>query len=711
MTTLPTDRTIANTAAEHVADHNVLHAQHNALENHASDSTSVHGIADTSSLVYTDDARLSDTRTPPDGSVTNAKVAAGAAIALSKLATDPLARANHTGTQAAATISDFSAAALSATASAYLATTGGTLTGDLVVPDEAYDTTAWNGSLEVPTKNAVRDKIESLSAVATGGANAGDAVLFVSKSGSDSNNGQSWGTAFLTIQKAISSLPSAGMIYVGAGTYQEPFGFDRNAVRLVGTSWGGGTIVERTTDRTMVNLRGVTDTSAANHRRYISIENIQFKDNGVGSNPSNPYFKMHFLSNSAIKDCRFNQIKGVLFSFVEAYDSVFNHLYGVDVGGSDGTKPAIYARNSLDTTTTGLGTITSSGTAVTGTGTYFESWVQPGDTITAGGQTKTVSTVNSDTSITLSAGFSPDVSGATWTVRHNDTSGDNSNNLDFVQLHLESVQDGAIWFVGTSSGSGAMNKCKFTQVKIENRKVQNGTPAVKFHYSNQIHFDDIQITYGAFNTAGSTAVADMIALSNSDGIYFGDAYLESNGSDDCTAAMIHLGGGAKRVSFNAVRWVTANSNLPDWIWKFDTALGTGTNSVHPGLMEQVSGGAAYAPGGANFQSGNPDADLTRYFQDRVQTVTYAASVTPEVYAGEDVKITLTGNITVNKPTKARTSDRILYIFTQDATGGRTVTWGSGFVTSGWSVRSTANAVSAIQFMYDGTNWIQFPMGA
>lgn len=43
----------------------------------------------------------------PDGTITNAKVASGAAIALSKLATDPLARANHTGTQAASTISDF----------------------------------------------------------------------------------------------------------------------------------------------------------------------------------------------------------------------------------------------------------------------------------------------------------------------------------------------------------------------------------------------------------------------------------------------------------------------------------------------------------------------------------------------------------------------------------------------------------------------------
>ncbi|MEU4331410.1 hypothetical protein [Nonomuraea dietziae] len=44
-----------------------------------------------------------------DGAVTNAKIAAGAGISLSKLATDPLSRSNHTGTQPASTISDFQA--------------------------------------------------------------------------------------------------------------------------------------------------------------------------------------------------------------------------------------------------------------------------------------------------------------------------------------------------------------------------------------------------------------------------------------------------------------------------------------------------------------------------------------------------------------------------------------------------------------------------
>ena len=41
------------------------------------------------------------------GLFTNADISSSAAIALSKLATDPLARANHTGTQIASTISDF----------------------------------------------------------------------------------------------------------------------------------------------------------------------------------------------------------------------------------------------------------------------------------------------------------------------------------------------------------------------------------------------------------------------------------------------------------------------------------------------------------------------------------------------------------------------------------------------------------------------------
>lgn len=54
-----------------------------------------------------DDPRLSDRRVPLDQSITDAMVANDAAIKLSKLETDVLARANHTGVQPASTINDF----------------------------------------------------------------------------------------------------------------------------------------------------------------------------------------------------------------------------------------------------------------------------------------------------------------------------------------------------------------------------------------------------------------------------------------------------------------------------------------------------------------------------------------------------------------------------------------------------------------------------
>jgi hypothetical protein len=59
-----------------------------------------------------------------------------------------------------ALLDDVNAAAQLTTLGA-AALAGAVFTGDISVPDEAYDATTWNGSTEVPTKNALRDKIES----------------------------------------------------------------------------------------------------------------------------------------------------------------------------------------------------------------------------------------------------------------------------------------------------------------------------------------------------------------------------------------------------------------------------------------------------------------------------------------------------------------------------------------------------------------------
>lgn len=103
-TTLGTD--VATLTANILAE---ATSRANADTTHANKTTAVHGIADTSQLVLNSDGRLSDQRTPLDNSVTNAKVAAGT-LGIDRLQVDPRARATHTGTQTAATISDLTAA-------------------------------------------------------------------------------------------------------------------------------------------------------------------------------------------------------------------------------------------------------------------------------------------------------------------------------------------------------------------------------------------------------------------------------------------------------------------------------------------------------------------------------------------------------------------------------------------------------------------------
>lgn len=88
---------------------------------------------------------------------------------------------------------------------------GDTMTGDLIVPDEAYDATTWNASLEVPTKNAIRDKIESLA----GGVTTLDGLTDVNAPTPSNNDVLTWDS---TPGEWVAAAGGGGGGYTPGGT-------------------------------------------------------------------------------------------------------------------------------------------------------------------------------------------------------------------------------------------------------------------------------------------------------------------------------------------------------------------------------------------------------------------------------------------------------------------------------------------------------------
>lgn len=80
--------------------------------------------------------------------------------------------------------------------------TGGTFTGDIVVPAEAYGS-GWNGSNEAPTKNDVYDKMETVSAAA--GSGVVDYARAVRTSGNVTINGTSWANVDTGVDLVLSA--------------------------------------------------------------------------------------------------------------------------------------------------------------------------------------------------------------------------------------------------------------------------------------------------------------------------------------------------------------------------------------------------------------------------------------------------------------------------------------------------------------------------
>ncbi len=265
------------------------------------------------------------------------------------------------------------------------------------------------------------------------------------------------------------------------------------------------------------------------------------------------------------------------------------------------------------------------------------------------------------------------------------SSTDNCNMVWFEQCRWEDFADGALWVELGANGISNPNGIYVTQAKFETHRVR-AIPIVTADQCSHIHFEDLDVVLGNFDTAGTPAT---------------------------TAVTAYLMGGYNAITVRDARFVVsdANSSMSNGIEWYGAGNGAyaidgithegvaPTNAVvqFGGTFGLMDLGTVYSTVGANLFGGSHPANMA---------VTFAASVTPDITAKAVVnRITLTGNITVNAPTHPFLGARLTMDLLQDATGGRTTTFNAVFKVA-WTPTTTANKRNTITFEYDGTNWVQ-----
>ena len=156
------------------------------------------------------------------------------------------------------------------------------------------------------------------------------------------------------------------------------------------------------------------------------------------------------------------------------------------------------------------------------------------------------------------------------------------------------------------------------------------------------------------------------------------------------------------------------------IKQFQTGVGFAGLTTLGNVMFNTCGTAVSANSGASgeacglvYSGCTTDATLnagSTFRLNRIDSVTAApaaaGTVTPDLSKCRSVFITMpAGNITVAAPTNPYLNAELVIGATQDAVGGRTITWNAVFKKAADGA-GAANAKGVTRFVYDGTNWIQ-----
>lgn len=229
-----------------------------------------------------------------DGAVTDAKVSATAGIALSKLATNPLARANHTGTQTAATISDFDTQVRASRLD------------QLAAPTAAVSLNSQKiTNLATPTANGDAATKAYADAQGTGWFNV--------KSYGATGDGVTDDTAALTSAVTAANTSGGGIVYLPRGTYVVASAWNaldnKRNIKLVGAGGSRYTTGPAVVLRSTYAAGAATYMFSAQNSTGIEIRDIAFETTAATSNTAQLWNVLN-ATDLTFSSCEFRNATG-----------------------------------------------------------------------------------------------------------------------------------------------------------------------------------------------------------------------------------------------------------------------------------------------------------------------------------------------------------------------------------------------------------------
>lgn len=225
--------------------------------------------------------------------------------------------------------------------------------------------------------------------------------------------------------------------------------------------------------------------------------------------------------------------------------------------------------------------------------------------------------------------------------------------------------------------------------------------------------DTSMATYLTFSTTPTTSVTALERLRiNSTGRVLintttdnGTDQLQVNGSESVTA--INLSGTAGAGYINYIPQSSAPSAPASGYKLYGDASGRlawkGTNGYQR-IFDGTSNTADRTYTLPDTSDQIATAQMTTAFKTAVVALTYGANIATDASLGNVFTVTLTGGANLSAPTNPVNGQKITYRITQDATGGRVLTFDAifNFGTSQYNNTQTANKTDYIGCMYNSS---------